>query len=159
MILFNYFVFIFIFKIILTRLINIKVNQIANSHKYSTIITIISMLIYELRFGGLFIEEILIIILNLLIFSYIFITFPGGYASSVRLKILSRLINKNRTKDYFQKHLNDLYLFNNRFSRLKKYNLIFKKTNKYYLKSSQIKFFIKFVKINRLIFEKIRKKN
>ena len=114
MILFNYFVLIFIIKIIITKLINIKANQIANSHKYSTIITIILIMIYELGFGSLFIEEIILIISNFLIFSYIFITFPGGYASSVRLKILSRLIKKNRSKEYFEKKFNDTFLFNNR---------------------------------------------
>tara|TARA_Y100001980_G_C14504472_1_gene280153 strand:- start:187 stop:666 length:480 start_codon:yes stop_codon:yes gene_type:complete len=159
MILFSYFVLIFIIKITITKFINIKANQIANSHKYSTIITIILMIIYELNFGSLFIEEIILIISNFLIFSYIFITFPGGYASSVRLKILSRLIKKNRSKEYFEKKFNDTYLFNNRFSRLKKYKLILKKKNKYYLQSEEINFFVKFININRSIFKKIKKNN
>lgn len=157
MILFNYFLFLFILKIILTKLINIKANKIADSHKYSTIIIILLMLFYELNFGLLLFEEILLIILNFFIFSYIFITFPGGYASSVRLKILSKLINRNRTKMYFKKNFNDHYLFNDRFLRLKKYNLIIRKKNKYYFQSKQINFFIKFVDLNRLIFNRIKK--
>ncbi len=157
MILFNYLLYLFILKIILTKLINIRANKIAESHKYSTIIVIVSMLVYELNFGRLFLEEILLIISNFLIFSYIFITVPGGYASSIRLKILSRLINKNRSKGYFRKNFNDLYLFNDRFSRLKKYNLIIKKKNKYYFQSKQIDLFIRFIDLNRLIFNKIKK--
>ena len=102
-------------------------------------------------------DEVILIILNIFVFSYVFITFPGGYASSVRLKILSKLINKNRSKKYFKSKFSDRYLFQDRFSRLQRYDLIFKKNKKYYLRSKQIYFFIKFINLNKLIFKKIKK--
>jgi len=153
----SYLVIFFILKIFFVKCINSFNLNLEKAHKFSTLFSVIFFVIVNFYYLKMNLDEVILIILNIFVFSYVFITFPGGYASSVRLKILSKLINKNRSKKYFKSKFSDRYLFQDRFSRLQRYDLIFKKNKKYYLRSKQIYFFIKFINLNKLIFKKIKK--
>ena len=153
----SYLVIFFILKIFFVKCINSFNLNLEKAHKFSTLFSVIFFVIVNFYYLKMNLDEVILIILNIFVFSYVFITFPGGYASSVRLKILSKLTNKNRSKKYFKSKFSDRYLFQDRFSRLQRYDLIFKKNKKYYLRSKQIYFFIKFINLNKLIFKKIKK--
>ena len=153
----SYLIIFFILKIFFVKCINSFNLNLEKAHKFSTLFSVIFFVIVNFYYLKMNLDEVILIILNIFVFSYVFITFPGGYASSVRLKILSKLINKNRSKKYFKSKFSDRYLFQDRFSRLQRYDLIFKKNKKYYLRSKQIYFFIKFINLNKLIFKKIKK--
>ena len=153
----SYLIIFFILKIFFVKCINSFNLNLEKAHKFSTLFSVIFFVIVNFYYLKMNLDEVILIILNIFVFSYVFITFPGGYASSVRLKILSKLINKNRSKKYFKSKFSDRYLFQDRFSSLQRYDLIFKKNKKYYLRSKQIYFFIKFINLNKLIFKKIKK--
>lgn len=151
-------IFLFLLKIICIKIINIFNKKLDVLHKSSTIIPIIIFLLSNIIYFDLKPIIVFKVLLIFLIYSYIFITIPGGYASSVRLKLLSYFYNKKKIKKKKLLNLiNDKKLFEDRFNRVLKYSIIGK--NKfYYLKSNQIKFFLIFVKLNRKFFRLINKK-
>ena len=90
--------------------------------------------------------------------SYILVNIPGAYVTSIRIKIFEILHENGRLKknDFYLK-FNDEILFNDRFERINKYNIIEEKNNKFYLISKKISFLIFFVNIMRIIFKKMNK--
>ena len=152
-------IYLFLLKIILIKIINIFNKKLDILHKLSTIIPIIIFLLLNLIYFDLKLIIIFKISLIFLIYSYIFITIPGGYASSVRLKILSYFPSKKKIeKKKLSKLINDKKLFEDRFNRVLKYSIIDKKKF-YFLKSKQIKFFLIFVKLNRKFFKLFNQSN
>lgn len=148
----------FIIKILLVKFINLFNATLEKAHKYSTLLSIILFIIIDFSYFNLDLQNSVFIILNILVLSYIFITFPGGFASSIRLLILSKFKSKKKIKILIlKKIINDQILFNDRLKRLKNFKIIYKKKNLYYLKSSQVKLLNLFVDFNRLIFNKIKK--
>ena len=90
--------------------------------------------------------------------SYILVNVPGAYVTSIRIRIFeiineNNIINKN---DFYLKY-NDEILFNDRFERINKYNIVKKDNNKYYLISKKISFLIFFVEFMRTLFKKINR--
>lgn len=152
-----YIVFLFTIKIILIKIINQLTKKLDILHSYSTFFPIIFFLIFNLFYLKLDMTLVFKIVIVFIVYSYIFITIPGGFASSVRLKILSHFIHKNglKSKDLFKK-INDEVLFENRFKRLIEYSII-GKNQYYFIKSNKIKFFLNFVKLNRKIFNVFQK--
>tara|TARA_B110000967_G_C18666041_1_gene450582 strand:- start:254 stop:661 length:408 start_codon:yes stop_codon:yes gene_type:complete len=133
-------------------------NKLDIAHIYSTIISIISLIIFNGHFFVLDLNNLILVILNLFVFSYIYITFPGGFASSIRLFLLSEFVKKKKIRIItLNKMINDQSLFNDRFRRLEKYGIIKKRNNKYFLHSKKVFFLIKFIKINRKIYHFIKK--
>ncbi len=90
--------------------------------------------------------------------SYILVNIPGAYVTSIRIKIIE-IINDNNIikKNDFYSKFDDEILFNDRFERINKYNIIKEKNSRYYLISKKISFLIFFVKFMRLLFKKINK--
>ena len=150
------FVIFFILKILLVKFINLLNLKLEIAHKYSTFISIILFVIIDINYLNLDLQNSIFVILNILVFSYIFITFPGGFASSIRLLILSKFKSKKK-KYQFKKIINDQMLFNDRLKRLKNFKIIYQKKNFYYLKSSQIKLLNIFVDYNRAFFKFLKK--
>ncbi len=152
------FVIFFILKILLVKFINLLNLKLEIAHKYSTFISIILFVIIDINYLNLDLQNSIFVILNILVFSYIFITFPGGFASSIRLLILSKFKSKKKIKiSVLKKIINDQMLFNDRLKRLKNFKIIYQKKNFYYLKSSQIKLLNIFVDYNRAFFKFLKK--
>lgn len=152
-----YLVFLFTIKIILIKIINQLTKKLDILHSYSTFFPIIFFLTINFFYLKLDTTLVFKIVIIYIVYSYIFITIPGGFASSVRLKILSHFIYKNGLKstDLFKK-INDEVLFENRFKRLIKYSII-RKNQHYFIKSNKIKFFLNFIKLNKKIFNIIQR--
>ena len=152
------FVIFFILKILLVKFIILLNLKLEIAHKYSTFISIILFVIIDINYLNLDLQNSIFVILNILVFSYIFITFPGGFASSIRLLILSKFKSKKKIKiSVLKKIINDQMLFNDRLKRLKNFKIIYQKKNFYYLKSSQIKLLNIFVDYNRAFFKFLKK--
>ena len=90
------FVVFFALKILLIKCINLFNLKLEIAHKYSTLVSIILFIIIDINYLNLEIHNNIFIVLNMLVFSYIFITFPGGFASSIRLLILSKFKSKKK---------------------------------------------------------------
>ena len=152
------FVIFFVLKILLVKCINLFNLKLEIAHKYSTLISVILFIIIDINYLNLEIHNSIFIFLNMLVFSYIFITFPGGFASSIRLLILSKFKSKKKIKILvLKKIINDQMLFDDRFKRLKNFKIIYQKNNFYYLKSTQIKMLNLFVDYNRVFFKFLKK--
>ena len=154
----SYLIIFFILKIFFVKCINSFNLNLEKAHKFSTLFSVIFFVIVNFYYLKMNLDEVILIILNIFVFSYIFITFPGGFASSIRLSILSEFKNKKEIKIIFLKQkINDKKLFDNRMKRLKKFKIILKKKNLYYLKSRQIMLFNSFVYYNRKFFKLLKK--
>ena len=152
------FVVFFALKILLIKCINLFNLKLEIAHKYSTLVSIILFIIIDINYLNLEIHNNIFIVLNMLVFSYIFITFPGGFASSIRLLILSKFKSKKKIKILvLKKIINDQMLFDDRLKRLKNFKIIYQKKNFYYLKSTQIKILNLFVDYNRVFFKFLKK--
>lgn len=153
-----YLIFFFLIKIIFAKLIFKFTDRLDTSHIYSTLFSILTLLILNNSTIHLNLIDLILLILNIIVLSYIFITVPGGYASSLRLFILSKFKKKRKIKiNYLKKIINDQILFQDRFKRFKKYNLIIKKNNNFVLISKKMILLIEFINLNRKIFRYLKK--
>ena len=152
------FVIFFVLKILLVKCINLFNLKLEIAHKYSTLFSIILFIIIDINYLNLEIYNSIFIVLNIIVFSYVFITFPGGFASSIRLLILSKFKSKNKIKILvLKKIINDQKLFDDRLKRLKNFKIIYQKNNLYYLRSTQIKILNLFIDYNRVFFKFLKK--
>ena len=143
-----------IFQKILCK-IDLKIDKI---HIISTIIPLIIYLLILMIYKNELEYSILVSFIFLL-GSYILINIPGAYVTSIRIKIFKILYeNKSLTKNEFYQKFNDELLFNDRFDRINKYNIVCTNDNKqYYLISKKISFLIWFVSVMRKIYKIINK--
>jgi|ETNmetMinimDraft_33_1059910.scaffolds.fasta_scaffold67639_2 hypothetical protein len=150
-------ILLLIFKIFLQKIfakLKVKIDKI---HILSSLIpSIIFLIIFHLDEKNT--EYVVLILSIFLLGSYILITIPGAYITSIRIKIFEIIYeNNNIKKNDFYLKFNDEILFSDRFERINKYNLIKEENKKYYLISKKISLLIWFVKIMRLLFKKINK--
>tara|TARA_B100000131_G_scaffold247545_1_gene240590 strand:+ start:1069 stop:1536 length:468 start_codon:yes stop_codon:yes gene_type:complete len=146
-----------LFKFLLQKVfakLKIKIDKI---HILSTLIPLLVFLIVSYYFGKN-LEYTILVSSIFLMGSYILVNVPGAYITSIRIKIFE-IINENnviKKNDFYLKY-NDEILFNDRFERINKYNIIKKDNNKYYLISKKISFLIFFVEVMRTLFKKINR--
>ena len=152
------FVIFFVLKILLVKCINLFNLKLEIAHKYSTLLSIILFIIIDINYLNLEIYNSIFIVSNIIVFSYVFITFPGGFASSIRLLILLKFKSKNKIKILvLKKIINDQKLFDDRLKRLKNFKIIYQKNNLYYLRSNQIRILNLFIDYNRVFFKFLKK--
>ena len=147
-----------IFKLIFQKMfckMDLKIDKI---HVVSTIIPLIFYLLFLMILKKEF-EYCILVSLIFLLGSYILVNIPGAYVTSIRIKIFKILYeNKSLKKNEFYQKFNDELLFNDRFNRINKYNIINTSDNKqYYLISKKISFLIWFVGTMRKIYKIINK--
>ena len=117
--------------------LKIKIDKV---HILSTLTPLLDFLIISYIYKKN-LEYTVLVSLIFLMGSYILVNVPGAYVTSIRISIFeiineNNIINKN---DFYLKY-NDEILFNDRFERINKYNIVKKDNNKYYLISKKISF-------------------
>lgn len=144
-------------KFVLQKLFSKMKMKIDKIHILSSLIPLLIYLLLAFIFKIDF-EYFLLVTIIFLMGSYILVNIPGAYVTSIRIRIFEILHeNGSLKKNDFYLKFNDEILFNDRFERINKYNIIEEKNNKFYLISKKISFLIFFVNIMRIIFKKMNK--
>lgn len=131
--------------------IEIKIDKV---HVYSTVIVLIITDIYCIIYNYT-IEYIILVNSILILFTYCLVNIPGAYLTSIRIRIFE-LLYKNKSEmplSEFNNSINDKILFEERFKRLKNFNLLLIQNQMYQLNSYKLILLIKFVKFMKTIFK------
>lgn len=132
--------------------------KIDKVHVFSTFLVLMITNFYFVIYSQK-IEFIILINSILILISYCIVNIPGAYLTSIRIKIFSIIYDEKLdiSLDKFKNQINDEILFEERFLRLRNFNLLSIESDMYQLNSYKLKLLIKFVILMKLIYKMINK--
>ncbi len=147
-----------ILKLLIQKLFSLMKIKIDKVHIYSTIVVLIITNTYCIIYNHST-EYIVLISSILILLTYCLVNIPGAYLTSIRIRIFELVYKNNSeiTLIEFDRLINDKILFEERFQRLKNFNLLLIENDMYQLNSNKLLLLIKFVKLMKLIFKKLNR--
>lgn len=147
-----------ILKLLIQKLFSLMKIKIDKVHIYSTIVVLIITNTYCIIYNHST-EYIVLISSILILLTYCLVNIPGAYLTSIRIRIFELVYKNNSeiTLIEFDRLINDKILFEERFQRLKNFNLLLIENDMYQLNSNKLLLLIKFVKVMKLIFKKLNR--